>query len=653
MVESTEITGKTNETQPPKKRRLVLMNIGKEKSKPLKDSKLRHNEYYDLQSEFDKLYQRSKDNEIFENLMELITSSENILLAYRNIKSNDGSNTSGTDKLNIKDIAKMEQDEVVNRVRKILFNYRPRAVRRKEIPKPNGTTRPLGIPCIWDRVIQQCILQILEPICEAKFNDNSYGFRPNRSCEHAIASTYRHINRTGLTYVVEVDIKSFFDKVNHRKLLKQIYAMNIRDKKLLYIIQQILKAPILLPDGNKIVPTEGTPQGGILSPLLANIVLNELDYWVENQWTNNPVADRYVHRTFENGTRDKSHGYRAMKTTKLKEMFIVRYADDFRIFCRNKDSAERTMIAVVQWLKERLKLDVSPEKTRIVNLKRQYSEFLGIKMKVEKKSGKHLIKSHICDKALKKIKKESREAIKTIQHAKDSGDIVEAINRHNLQIVGWHNYYEMASMVASDLSKVAYSIKIRVNKRLSELSIKKQPNHISQSAFVKKYGKSKQARYFGDFMLVPLSYVKTKPPMCMKKKINKYTVEGRANIHKELQFSTAIMYQMMKQRLFGRSIEFMDNRISLYCAQYGKCSVTGKWFDSADEIHCHHKLPKHLGGKDNYENLTLIDENVHILIHATKEETIMLYVKRLGLKAEMIKKINVLRKMSGNTEIAI
>ena len=154
-------------------------------------------------------------------------------------------------------------------------------------------------------------------------------------------------------------------------------------------------------------------------------------------------------------------------------------------------------------------------------------------------------------------------------------------------------------------------------------------------------------------MLVPLSYVKTKPPMCMKKKINKYTVEGRANIHKELQFSTAIMYQMMKQRLFGRSIEFMDNRISLYCAQYGKCSVTGKWFDSADEIHCHHKFPKHLGGKDDYENLTLIDESVHILIHATKEETIMLYVKKLDLKAEMIKKINVLRKMSGNTEIAV
>lgn len=214
-----------------------------------------------------------------------------------------------------------------------------------------------------------------------------------------------------------------------------------------------------------------------------------------------------------------------MKTTNLKEMFIVRYADDFRIFCRNKESAEKTMIAVVQWLKERLRLDVSPEKTRIVNLKRQYSEFLGIKMKVQRKSGKYLIKSHITDKALNTIKKESMEAIKRIQHAKDDKGIVEAINSYNLQIAGWHNYYNMASMVSSDLSKIAHPLKIRINNRLSELSIKKEPNHPSQSAFVKKYGKSKQARYFGDFLLVPLSYVKTKPPMCMRKKINKYTPE--------------------------------------------------------------------------------------------------------------------------------
>ena len=176
---------------------------------------LRHAEYYDMQSTFDELYARSQAGEIFENLMDVILSRENILLAYRNIKSNTGSITPGTDKLKISDIGKLTADEVTARVRKIVKGakngYTPRSVRRKDIPKPNGNTRPLGIPCIWDRLVQQCIKQVMEPICEARFSNNSYGFRPNRSVENAIAAIYRLMQKSGLHYVVEFDIKGFFD----------------------------------------------------------------------------------------------------------------------------------------------------------------------------------------------------------------------------------------------------------------------------------------------------------------------------------------------------------------------------------------------------------------------------------------------------------
>ena len=163
---------------------------------------LRHAEYYHMQNTFDDLYARSLANETFTDLMDIILSRENILLAYRNIKSNHGSRTPGTDKLDIRDIGRLQPDEVVGKVRYIVagtpHGYRPKPVRRKDIPKPNGTTRPLGIPCIWDRLIQQCIKQVMEPICEAKFSDNSYGFRPQRSVEHAIQSTYRLIQRSNL-----------------------------------------------------------------------------------------------------------------------------------------------------------------------------------------------------------------------------------------------------------------------------------------------------------------------------------------------------------------------------------------------------------------------------------------------------------------------
>ena len=321
---------------------------------------LRHAEYYDMQSTFDELYARSQAGEIFDGLMDVILSRENILLAYRNIKSNTGSFTPGTDKLKISDIGKLTADEVTARVCKIVKGgkngYTPRSVRRKEIPKPNGSTRPLGIPCIWDRLVQQCIKQVMEPICEARFSNNSYGFRPNRSVENAIAAIYRLMQRSGLYYVVEFDIKGFFDNVDHSKLIKQLWSLNIRDKELLYIIRRILKAPILMPDGHTEHPVKGTPQGGIISPLLANVVLNELDHWIESQWQCNPVTDNYSRRENAAGCPIQSHAYRAMRNTRLKEMYIVRYADDFRVLCRTREQADRTLIAVTQWLKERLRL---------------------------------------------------------------------------------------------------------------------------------------------------------------------------------------------------------------------------------------------------------------------------------------------------------
>ena len=231
------------------------------KSKTLCVDDLRHAEYYGMQGTFDELYQKSQNGEVFENLMDLILSRDNILLAYRNIKANKGSYTAGTDKKNITDIGSQTPDDVVKRVRFIVtgskHGYRPKPVRRKDIPKPNGKTRPLGIPCIWDRLIQQCIKQIMEPICEAKFYNNSYGFRPNRSVEHAINRTYTMLQMMNLHYVIEFDIKGFFDNVNHSKLIRQIWSLGIHDKTLIFIIKRILTAPIKMPDNTTVLPNKG------------------------------------------------------------------------------------------------------------------------------------------------------------------------------------------------------------------------------------------------------------------------------------------------------------------------------------------------------------------------------------------------------------
>ena len=641
----------------------------KEKAtKPIKEEKLlsieslRHSEYYGMQEVFDDLYAKSSERVPFSELMDIVLNRENILLAYRNIKTNSGSMTPGTDKLTIKDIGCLTPDEVVERVQTIVhgskeWGYRPKPVRRKDIPKPNGSTRPLGIPCIWDRLIQQCIKQVLEPICEARFSDNSYGFRPNRSVEHAIARTYQLMQKSNLHYVVEFDIKGFFDNVDHSKLIKQLWAMGIRDKWLLWVIKQILKAPIKMPDGSMARPEKGTPQGGIISPLLANVVLNELDQWVESQWQSNPVTRKYSISIHQNGSEHLGAGYHAMKKTNLKEMFIVRYADDFRIFCRTKSDAEKTLIAVTQWLKQRLRLEVSPEKTRVVNVKRRYSEFLGFKIKVHQKGSKYVVKSHMADKAVKREREKLVSQAKCIARPSKGRTEYDEIKLYNSMVMGVQNYYQIATNVNLDcdaLNRAAMTIftnRLRT-RRGARLSRK---GRILTNSERKQYGKSRMLRYVAgtDEPIYPIGYVQCKNPMNKKRSICCYTAEGRKGLHDNLRVNTTLMMALMRQPLHNRSVEYVDNRISLFSAQWGRCAVTGVEFQLLSDIHCHHKVKRHNGGSDKYENLVLVLEPVHILIHATKKETIGDYLERLNLNKDQLAKLNKLRKAVGNAEITV
>lgn len=616
-----------------------------------KQKKLRHLEYYNLQECFDSLYARSKQGELFTNLMELISSEENIRLAYRNIKRNAGSTTGGADGKTIKDIEKISAERIVEVVQNKFRFYKSKPVRRKEIPKPNGKTRPLGIPTIIDRLVQQCILQVLEPICEAKFHERNNGFRPNRSAEHALAQCYRMIQIQHLHFVVDIDIQGFFDNVNHSKLIRQIWAMGIRDKKLICVIKQMLKAPIVMPDGTLMYPNKGTPQGGILSPLLANIVLNELDWWISSQWENMPTHTQYKPHISKNGTVSYANKFRVLQECRLKEMYIVRYADDFKIFCRKRSDADKIFIAVKKWLKERLKLDISEEKSKVVNLKKRSSEFLGFELKTVCKAKKYVVQSHMSAKSQKRVTETLKNKIVEIEHSRDAKELGILVRQYNTVVFGIHNYYRIATHISCDCSAIYNTIRKTIYNRLRyQLKAK----GVIQSAFIQKYyGKSKMIYFLGDAPLIPFAYVQTKTPRYKKIKICKYTPEGRSEIHKNLKFDEnviAVLHMLAKSYMHGRSIEYMDNRVSLYAAQYGKCAVTGQvlWID---EIHCHHKKPVSQGGTDEYRNLVIVHEDVHRLIHATKSETINAYLNKLNLTKPQLEKLNKIRIMAGNPAI--
>jgi RNA-directed DNA polymerase len=607
---------------------------------------IRHMEYYGMIDSFDNLYKESSDNHVFNNLMEIVTSSNNILLAYRNVKGNFGSVSLGVDNKNIDDLKEIPNADFIKIVQTKFSEYKPQPVKRVEIPKPNGKTRPLGIPTIWDRIVQQCLLQVLEPIMEAKFHDKNYGFRPNRSAHHAFAQAVRLAQVSKLTFVVDIDIEGFFDNVNHSKLIKQLWTLGVQDKWLLGVVRAMLKAPIIHKDGRIEHPKKGTPQGGILSPLLANVVLNELDWWISSQWENHPTRHNYDWYHAEKGYWNKGNKYRALRGSKLKEIYIVRYADDFKIFCRKRSDADNIFIAAKSWLKERLKLDISIEKSKVVNLKKQKSEFLGFTMKLVRKRKIFVIETHMCHKAMKKVSDNLAKQIKVIQHTPTKEELQKQLVKYNSMVIGIHQYYKKATHVSVDCPKINQRIMIIIKNRLD---VKK--NGHPPSDFVKKnYARSKQLRWINGYPMIPLGFVKHSHTSLPKMGICKYTPEGRVLIHKYLTFPIDIINQLMNNP--DESIEFRDNRVSKYSSQRGRCRVTKEFLELAD-IYCHRIIPKNLGGKDNFQNLVIIHRNIHQLIHENDKARATLLVMEMRITGTQLEIINQFRKKAKNCELSL
>lgn len=586
---------------------------------------LRYWDYYGMTDTFTTLYDRATNKETFSKLYDVITSRENILLAYRTMKSNKGSRTPGTDGKTIADIQKLSEDELVHDIQNKLKNYCPNKVRRKRIEKDNGKWRPLGIPCILDRIIQQCFKQVLEPIAEAHFYNHSYGFRPLRSTHHAMARVQFLVNHSQLHYVVDIDIQGFFDNVNHGLLIKQLWNLGIQDRRTLACISKMLKAEI---DGEG-VPLKGVPQGGILSPLLSNIVLNDLDQWIAGQWELFPMNEPYKTRSGE---------LYAKRRSTLKEGYIVRYADDFKVLCRDWRTAQKWYHAVKLYLKERLKLDISPEKSQIVNLRKRESEFLGFTIRANKKGNKRVAHTGIKANNKRKIKEEAKARIKKLRASPTAQNAL----LFNSFVLGIHNYFKWATHVNPEFSRLAYDLRAFMFNRLKQIGKYQHPEN-PPPTYKKFYSRGFRTFKLANVYLYPLADVKTRNTMSFSQQRTLYTAEGREQIHQklrpDLQHEVALL---MKSNIPNRSVEYMDNRISRYSMKMGRCEVTGMYLSAAD-VHCHHYVPLHLGGSDKFANLRILHKEVHRLIHATCKQTIDGLWAKLGITEPMQNLINQYR----------
>ena len=542
----------------------------------------------------DKLYQHSKKvydeggRPALKGLLEIMSAEATIITAIHNIKSNHGSETPGVDSKTMRDYLQHSHSWVIRDIQSAFKHFEPQKIRRVYIDKPGkAEKRPLGIPTIRDRIVQECMRIVLEPIFEAQFFAHSYGFRPMRDAPMALERAKLLVHHTGYHWIVEGDISKCFDRIDHAILLKRLYHMGIRDRRVLQIIKAMLKTGVM---DECEVNEEGTPQGGLISPLLANVYLDIMDEWITKQWeikkTEYPFSKPY-------------RKYKGLRRTALIPGFLVRYADDFIIITDTRAHAEDWKKRLQIFLHSKMKLTLSPEKTLITDIRKKYIKFLGYEYKVVPgKARKGYIPRTIPerDRLRRKTDKIAHD-IKKIPHYYSREQMVDAINRINSQIRGIIQYDQCCTWVNISMKKYSRRLQFVARRRLTQYKGKWIPANQTQNLprVHQQYKQKIPSTKYRDIYIgfTALSFCKWEKTIPKKEEETPYTEAGRQLFFertkkKRIHARLDEMYSEKSARAtrYGQwgklnNFEFIMNRAYALNRDKLKCRVCGGWLISS------------------------------------------------------------------------
>lgn len=356
--------------------------------------------------------------------MEEVARKENLMEAFEKVASNDGA--PGPDRQGIDEVRKHLGAIVPALLRGLLEGtYQPGEIRRVWIPKAGGGERGLGIPNVIDRIVQQAVHQVLSPNYDPTFHGSSHGFRPERSCHTAIAEAKRYLEE-GYEWVVDIDLEKFFDRVHHERLLARL-DQRVKDHRLIVLIRRMLKAKVVMPDGVVVRTEEGTPQGGPLSPLLSNIVLDELDWELQRR------------------------GHR-----------FVRYADDGNIYVRSQRAGERVMASVRSFIEKKLRLKVNEAKSAVARPEERH--FVGFRLRREPETGD--VEVELSERSKERINEKILE-----KTGRSRGTSLETIIRElNVYLKGWIGFFGIVT--GETAKRTLHNLDAHIRRRLRALLIK-------------------------------------------------------------------------------------------------------------------------------------------------------------------------------------
>lgn len=588
---------------------------------------------------------KAKTGEHFYGVMELIRNEQVILTAIHNIKANKGSKTAGIDKNTVETFLQMPKDECMALIHKSIDNYKAIPVKRVYIPKGqlNGNfkqsegrklleqkkVRPLGIPTMIDRVIQEMTRIVIEPIFEAQFYPHSYGFRPYRGCEHAIGWITRIINKSKLYVALEGDIKSYFDDINHNKLLSIMWNMGLRDQRVLAIIKKMLKSGYM--EANKFYDTtSGTPQGGIISPLLANIYLNNFDWLMGKEYEFHPNNSKY---------KEKKNALVALRAKGIKPAFYVRYADDWMILTESVENAERLKRKASKYLQHKLKLTLSEEKTLITDTRVKSAKFLGFNITSSKQRFGDLTVARAIPDTVKlspKIK-EIKKDIRYLRTRKSELEKQLDIEKINSKIVGLSNYIRMGiaknimSSLDNRIEHTAYKTWVNMygkyktplyKRPISEFTNRKDRHH---GYSLRHFSVTERGITVGltFFKITPIKYAEV-----YKQEMSPYTANGRKLYSEKIRGPARLMARPLITStddiwLFINSrwsnpkynLEYYLNREYVFNRDKGKCKVCEEFLNYTN-FNCHHRRPYlPIDEINKVKHLVSVCKRCHKLIH--------------------------------------